>query len=146
MYLYLSSKDTSGYHSGNTSTDFTVTLPSSYYFSRTDTWEVGLVDLYIEATRANPVPKPDLSKLVHLYCDSAEPSVFNGSERKILTATRLKDCIKSIFQPSHVRYVALSQERLSTMRMYLRFHDGEPVSVGDSTLSCTLHIKRRNTF
>lgn len=142
MYLYLTSSDSSGYHASNTGADFVVTLPSSYYFSRNETWEIGMVDLYLEVPKNTQIAKPAMNKLVHVYCDSVEPSVFNGGERKLLTVTRLKDCVKSINQPSHIRYVALSQERLSTMHVYLKYHDGEDLSLYGLTASCTLHIRR----
>ena len=143
MYLYLSSKDTSGYHSSNTGTDFIITLPSSYYFSRTETWEIGLVDLYIENPDNTSISKINMLKLLDVYCDSVEPSVYNGSERKLLTVTRLKDCMRSIFTPSHIRYVELSQERLSNFHLYLKYHDGEYLTLPGLTSSCTLHIKRQ---
>ena len=144
MYLYLSSEDTSGYHSGNTGLDFVVTLPSSYFFSRNEAWEIGLVDLYLVVPGTVKISKhPDAAKLLHVYCDSVEPSVYNGGERKLLTTTRLKDCTKNIYYPSHVRYVPLSQERLSTIHVYLKHHDGESISVQGLTSSCTLHIRRR---
>lgn len=144
MYVYLSSEDTSGYHSSNTGFDFVVTLPSSYFFSRNESWEIGLVDLYLEVPGSVKISKhPDASKLLHVYCDSVEPSVYNGGERKLLTTTRIKDCTKNIYYPSHIRYVSLSQERLSTLHMYLRFNTDESLSVQGLTSSCTLHIRRR---
>ena len=143
MYLYLTSRDFSGYHPGNTGSDFIVTLPASYYFSRNEEWEIGLVDLYVELPWGVRVKKPEITKLLHVYCDSVEPSIYNGGERKLLTVTRMKDCIQNIYQPVHVRYIPLSQERLSTMHLYLRYCDGEFVSLEGLTSSCTLHIKKK---
>ena len=144
MYLYLNSTDISGYHSSNTGVDFVVTLPASYYFSRTEAWEIGLVDLYLEVPKGTPISKQEANKLVHVLCDSVEPSVYNGSERKLLTVTRLRDCTKSIVYPNHIRYVPLTQERLSSIHLYLNYHDGEALSVPSLTSWCTLHV-RRNT-
>ena len=143
MYLYLNSRDSSGYHSGNTGSDFVVTLPSSYFFSRNEEWEIGLLDLYLEVPWGVQISKSDVSKMVHVYCDSVEPSIFNGTERKLLAITRLKDCTENIHYPVNVRYKLLSQERLATIRLYIMYYTGEPVSLSGLTSSCTLHIRKR---
>ena len=143
MYLYLTSQNVGGYHSSNTGEDFVVTLPASYYFSRNELWEIGLVDLHFEIPANTLLTRNKSCKMLHVYCDSVEPSVYNGGERKLLTSTRLKDCIKTIYYPSHIRYASLSQERLSSLRVYLKYHDGQPVSVEGLTSTCTLHIRRR---
>ena len=143
MYLYLSSDNSSGYHSSNTGDDFVVTLPSAYYFSRNEMWEIGLVDLYLSLPWRVQLSKKDSNRVLHVYCDSVEQSVYNGSERKLLTVTRFKDCYKTFFSPHHIRYVALSQERLTTIRLYLKYSDGESISLQELTSSCTLHIRKQ---
>ena len=142
MYLYLTSNDLGGYHVSNTGDDFTVSLPASYYFSRTETWCLGLVDLLLVVPPAANLAPATSEKIVHVCCDAVEPSVYNGGERKLLTATRIKDCVKTANSPVNIRYVPLSQERLSTLRVYLRYDDGTPLSVVGLTSYCTLHVKR----
>ena len=144
MYLYLCSEDAGGFHTNNSGTDFVVTLPSSYYFSRTESWEIGLVDLYIQTARNTVLTKANATRVLDVYCDSVEPSVYNQRERKILTTTRLKDCTKSIYSPTNIRYVALSQERLSMIHVYLKYHNDVELSLPGLTANCTLHIRRRN--
>ena len=143
MYLYLSSEVRSGYHSANTSTDFIVTLPTSYYFSRNERWELGLVDLYLDDTNSSTTVDPDIiQNMIHVYCDVIEPCVFNGSERKILYYTKLKNCIHDILYPAQVRYSALGQDRVSCIRVYIKKCDGSELSLPGWTTRCTLHIQK----
>ena len=143
MYLYLTSENVGGYHATNTGEDFVVTLPASYYFSRNEMWEIGLIDLYLQYPNTTVLNTLKSKKIIHVYSDCVDSSVYNGGERKLLTSTRLKDCIKSIYYPTHIRYSPLSQEWLSTIRVYLRYNNGEALSLEGLTSTCTLHIKRR---
>ena len=143
MYLYLCSEVGSGYHSSNTGTDFIVTLPTSYYFSRNEKWELGLVDLYMEHPDSYTSLSQDvLQSMIHVHCDVIEPCVWNGSERKILFYTKLKNCMTDILYPSQVRYSALGQDRVSCIRLYIKKCDGSEVSLAGWTTRCTLHIQR----
>ena len=140
MYLYLTSKDMSGFHYNNKGTDFVVTLPSSFFFSRQETWKIGLLDFYIMLQKGVVISKTILNNPIHVCCDVVEPSVFNERQVNLLSMLRLKDCNKNIFEPSHVRYVALAQERLTNLHVYLTDCTGAAVSLPGSVSYCTLHI------
>ena len=143
MYLYLSSQDSSGFHSSNKGSDFVITLPASYYFSRNECWEIGLIDIYLDSPKASKITRQDLNKVIHVCCDAVEPSGFNGSERQLLTTMRFKDCIRHFYTAKHIKYVALTQERLSSLHLYLNYSNGDSVSVEGLTTSCTLHVRRK---
>ena len=143
MYVYLSSEVTNGYHSSNTSTDFVVTLPTSYYFGRNEKWEIGLVDIYMEFDNGSVTLDEEIQKrIIHVYSDCIESSIFNGSERKILNHTTLKNCTRDIFSPTQVRYISLTQDRLSCIRIYIKNCDGTDLSLPAGTTRCTLHIQQ----
>lgn len=216
MYIYLNSNNNSGFHTNNKGTDFVVTLPTSYFFSRNESWQIGLIDIYMETepplihrrsatdsteqdetsreeeptevvnTSPNSPPSTGitsddgenntsmadistrtpgnavnsmestdtinlsysdlntkLNSILLLCCDVVEPSVLNGTQLNILSSVRLKDCQEGVFQPGHVRYIPLTQERLCNVHLYLKDSAGNSVTVPNLVTHCTLHIRRR---
>ena len=151
MYLYLTSEESAAFHTStapgyeckNTSTNFLVSLPSSYYFGRNETWEIGLVDLYIDISQfSSPATQEILDTVIYIYCDCVEPSIFNTTEKPILNYTRVKDCTNSVFYPSVVRYKAIAQDRLCSIRVYIKKEDGSELPLVPATTRCTLHIQK----
>ena len=151
MYLYLTSEENAAFHSStvagyqctNTSTNFLVSLPTSYFFRRNETWEIGLVDLYMDISNLISPPSQEImDSVIYIYCDSVEPSIFNNSEKTILNYTRVKDCTNSIFSPSVIRYNTIAQDRLCSIRLYIKKGDGSDLSLSPATTRCTLHIQK----
>ena len=141
MYMYLNSTDFSGFHASNKGTNFVVTLPTSYFFSRDETWEIGLLDIYMVSPTTPS--KKILNSMSHICCDVVEPSVYNEKQVNILTTVRIKNCFKHVFEPGHVRYVPLMQDRLTNLHLYINDSNGNSVTVDDLETHCTLHIRRK---
>ena len=143
MYIYLNSTDYSGFHSNNKGTDFVVTLPTAYFFNRDECWEIGLLDIYMEIPTTTILSNSILNSMIHFCCDVVESSVFNEKQVNLLTTVRIKDCYNAVFEPGHVRYVPLAQDRLANLHLYLKDSRGNSVSVQSLVTHCTLHIRRK---
>ena len=135
----------SGFHYRNKGTDFVVTLPSALFFSRHETWKIGILDFYINIPTKIALPKQILTNPIHVCCDVVEPSVFNDTQINLLLSVRLKDCIKAVFEPGHVRYVPLAQERITNLHLYLKDSSATSLSLQDAVTYCTLHITKNST-
>ena len=145
MYIYLTSKDFSGFHYNNKGSDFVATLPSSLFFSRHEEWEIGLLDFYIIIPKNVISSKERMIQPIHVCCNVVEPSAFNEKQVNVLTSVRLKDCTKAVYEPSVVRYVPLAQECLTNLHIYLKDSTGAAVSFEDAVTYCTLHISRKSS-
>lgn len=148
MYLHLSSIGEGVYKSENKWYNFRATLPSYYFFNRSESWCVGLVQFYVYNRNGNEI---DLNSgewqtksniPLRVCCDLAESMSFSDYEEQLLCITRLKDCSNSIFYPNNTVYVPLSKERVNTIHLYISLDQSTVPPLDHGVSSVVLEIKR----
>ena len=145
MYLILESDYTEDIES-NTWDDFMVNLPRSYYFPRSEMWEVGMVAVYLRLnTKTQHTQLQDNIRsrsLLPVCCNIIESTVLNNEEQNVIGTLRLIDICENIYNPGHVMYVPLVTERLSSVHVYIILDSGRMPSLHHATTTVVLHIKK----
>ena len=131
-YLFLSSQSSKEQHPNNTSTDFTVELPKTYYLE--GTWEVALKEL---ETRIN-------EDLFYVLSDVCQESSVGGTLTSVLRSVRREKKKDVLFTFTDPYYITVRPDQLPRVRIYIRGRDLQSVKMDSSVLYCTLHLRKKD--
>ena len=131
FYLYLSSVDSVDYFPSNTSDNFIVKLPEVYKLP--GHWEVALTEIHF------PARAGQTAESFSVYSDICEETVTRGIKEPVLRKL-FNTTDEATFAQYY--YIPVRSKEISSIRIFIKSTDGEPVSFRKGTLHCTLHMRK----
>ena len=136
FYLFLSSQDSLDMRKNNSSSDFSIQLPKTY--SIEGQWLCALKQISITCDF-----KPKARRL-YLCSDIAEESYVRNTlvpiVRNIEIYNKSKKYLTENFEEGI--YLPVNVNHLTSVRVYLRDSDLQPVQFDSNDLHCLLHFKK----
>ena len=129
-YLFLSSQNSILQHPNNTSTDFTVELPKTYYLD--GDWEVALKEI---ETRI----KEDL---FYVFSNICQESCVDDTLAPILRSARREKKSQSLFTFVDPYYLPVRSDHVSRIQIFIRGRHQETLRKDNTVVYCTLHLRK----
>ena len=131
VYIYINSSSFESYFPSNKPSSFTALLPETLHFE--GPWEVAIVQI--------KYPKSSKSQEVVLLTDFTEDMMFCENKKPILRKFPIIAKGKSItFNVPF--YKPVKSKYLDQISLHILDEEGDYISFGGKTLSCTLHFQK----
>ena len=136
FYLYLNSQDSLSIRKNNSPSEFWIQLSKSYHLD--GQWTCALTEITLDCDFKQR------SKRLYLCCDLVEESYARNTLIPVLRNIEIGTKYKKVLSTEFIRpiYVPVTVTQLTSLRLYFKDENLNPVDFETNDLHCVLHFKK----